>query len=111
MSKNMHLISEDMKVKVSNRKMTQRYVTPKTDLFRISAEEREKINPVFKVAQEELLTQALDIGIATRKMLNVAAMSFGNIEFDIDAETRLMEKAVEESGIRHGVYKFLDTVF
>ena len=112
MSKSMHLISESLKVRLSNRKITsQRYVTPKRELFKISDDERVKVDPVFKAAQDGLKDCVLDVDISTREVLKVSAMALGHIEFDIDLQTRSMEKAVHESGIQHGIYKFLDTVF
>ncbi len=98
--------------KITNRKILQLKYSPskKTD-FKIPESERPKIAEIFAIARNELGTLVLNVDIPTKKHLAIAAMALGNIEFDIDMSTRRMEKVVEDSGIRFGISKFLETVF
>ncbi len=111
MAKHVNLLLDAMKISKDTRKFKDSYKPLKTFDNRITPEERKKTKTMFEVAQEGLIDCFFDVNVFANRIFQVAAPMIGEIEFDIDAPTRAMFQAVEDSGIRYGANIFLKTVF
>ncbi len=111
MAKHVQLVLDSIKGVVGSRKVAYIYKPSKMFDSRISAESREKTKTMFQVAQEELGGTVFDVNACSRDLLEFAAPFLGELVFDIDRSTAAMVAAVDESGIRFGKDKFMETVF
>ena len=111
MSKNIHIVLDSVKGNTGSRKVAYIYKPNKKFDLRISKEEREKTKTMFQVAQEELGETVFDVNVCTRPLLDFAANFINELDFDINTSTADMMQAVEDSGIRFGRNRFLETVF
>lgn len=111
MAKNISVILDAAKIKKASRKAPTPYKPFKYLDNRISPENRLITKKIFETVQNELGATFFDVNIYTANLIKIAAPVIGEIVFDVDAGTKGMIKAVEESGIRYGKDKFLDSVF
>ena len=111
MAKHVQLVLDGLKSATGSRKVAYIYKPNKMFDHRIPAAEREKTKTMFQVAQEELGGTIFDVNSCSRDLLEFAAPFLGKLHFDINASTAEMLAAVNESGIRFGKDKFLETVF
>lgn len=111
MAKNIHLILDSTKLKTVGRKARTPYRPNKTLDNRITPEARNITKKIFETAQSELGGLIFDVNIYTRNLIAIVAPTLGEIHFDVDAGTKGMVKAVDDSGMRYGLDKFLNSVF
>ena len=111
MAKNISVILDSAKLKTATRKAPTPYKPFKYLDNRISAENRTTTKKIFEMVQGELAPTVFDVNIYTANLIKVAAPVIGEIIFDVDAGTKSMVQAVDESGMRYGKDKFLESVF
>lgn len=111
MAKNISLILDSSKIKTATRKAPTPYRPFKLLDNRITPEARATTKKIFETVQGELGKTVFDANVYTLNLLKIAAPTLGEIVFDVDAGTKSMVKAVDESGIRYGIDKFLSAVF
>ena len=111
MAKNISVILDASKLKTTTRKAPTPYRPFKYLDNRITPEARKITQQMFLAAQAELGGTVFDVNIYTLNLLKIAAPALGEIAFDVDAGTKSMVQAVNDSGIRFGVSKFLNSVF
>ena len=111
MAKHVQLVLDSLKASAGSRKVAYIYKPNKMFDAKISPEQREKTKTMFQVAQEELGETVFDVNACSRDLLQFAAPFLGELVFDIDRSTAEMIAAVDESGIRFGKDKFMETVF
>ena len=111
MAKNIPVVLDSSKLKTNTRKAPTPYKPFKYLDNRISEEDRRKTKQIFETVQGELGHTVFDVNIYTLNLLKVAAPAIGEIIFDVDAGTKSMVQAVDDSGMRYGKDKFLDSVF
>lgn len=111
MAKNISVILDASKLKTTTRKAPTPYRPFKFLDNRITPEARQITQKIFLAVQEELGGTVFDVNVYTLNLLKVAAPAVGEIVFDVDAGTKSMVQAVEDSGIRFGVNKFMSSVF
>jgi len=51
------------------------------------------------------------VNVLTRNLMQIAAPAIGELEFDVDKQTKILRQIVDNSGIRYGVTKFVESVF
>ena len=111
MAKHVQLVLDGLKSTTGSRKVNLVYKPNKMFDHRISAEQREKTKTMFQTAQEELGGTIFDVNACSHDLLEFAAPFLGELHFDIDKSTAAMIQAVDDSGIRFGKDKFMETVF
>ena len=111
MAKNVSVILDASKLKTSTRKAPTPYKPFKYLDNRITPEARKITQQLFLAAQEELGKTVFDVNVYTLNLLKVTAPALGEIVFDVDAGTKAMVQAVNDSGIRFGINKFMNSVF
>jgi len=111
MAKHVQLVLDTLKSTNGSRKVAYIYKPNKMFDHRIPASEREKTKTMFQVAQEELGGTIFDINACSRDLLKFTAPFLGELHFDINQSTAGMMAAVDESGIRFGKDRFMETVF
>lgn len=111
MAKNISVVLDSSKLKTNTRKAPTPYKPFKFLDNRISEEQRSTTQKIFETVQAELGKTVFDANVYTENLLNIAAPVIGKIIFDVDAGTKSMIQAVDESGMRYGRDKFLDSVF
>ena len=111
MAKHVQLVLDSIKGNNGSRKVAYIYKPNKMFDARISADAREKTKTMFQVAQEELGNTVFDVNSCSRNLLEFTAPCLGELVFDIDKSTAAMVAAVDDSGIRFGKNKFMETVF
>ena len=97
--------SDDRRLK--NAKGRPTYRTSKTLDLQLTELQKIEAIKLFNMAKNILANVTLDVDINTKKMQAIAANIIGHIEFDIDAGTKPLEKAVDASGMRGGIQKYL----
>ena len=63
---------------------------------------------LYEMAKNILLHTYMDADVATRNMLMMAQSILGHLEFDIDAGSKPLEKAVHKSDIRGKIQTYLN---
>lgn len=111
MAKNVSVILDAAKIKTNSRKAPTPYKPFKYLDNRITFEERAKTKKIFEAVQSELGQTIFDVNIYTANLTKIAAPVIGAIVFDVDAGTKGMIQAVDNSGIRYGIEKFFNSVF
>lgn len=111
MAKNVSVILDASKLKTTTRKAPTPYKPFKYLDNRITPEARQVTQKIFLAVQEELGQTIFDVNVYTLNLLKVAAPMIGEIVFDVDAGTKSMVQAVDDSGIRFGIDKFMSSVF
>lgn len=111
MAKNVHLILDSTKLKTVGRKARTPYRPNKILDNRITPEARVVTKKIFETVQGELGGLIFDVNVYTKNLLTVAAPILGEIQFSVDSGTKNMMKAVDDSGMRYGLDKFLNSVF
>lgn len=113
MAKNITLMLELLKRRPSHRKVKLPYKQSRDSRFRISDDDKVKIQKLMDTVHEILGETAFDINISSSNLIRITAFTIGNIKFDITAGTKNMVNVVEESGIRsrrQDLLKLLDTM-
>ena len=111
MAKHTALVLDNVKPHTGSRKVQYAYKPNKLFDNKISGDARLQTKKNFEIAQAELGNTIFDVNILTRDLLNVAAPMLGELEFDVDKSTKVMIQVVDDSGIRYGINKFMNTVF
>lgn len=111
MAKNVSVILDASKIKTVTRKAPTPYKPFRYLDNRITPEARTTTKQIFLAVQDELGKTIFDVNIYTLNLLKVAAPAIGEIIFSVDAGTKSMLQAVDDSGIRYGIDKFLNSVF
>ena len=111
MAKNVAILLENVKPQTGSRKINYAYKPNKIFDNRISADARLQTKKIFEIVQNELSQTVFDVNILTRSLMYVAAPAIGELHFDIDRSTKGMIDVVDNSGIRYGINKFMQTVF
>lgn len=113
MAKNISLILELLKRKPSSRKVKLPYKQARDSRFKISDDDKVKIQQLMDIVHENLIETAFDINISSSNLIRITAFNIGNIKFEINAGTKNMLKVVEDSGIksrREDLLKLIDTI-
>lgn len=111
MAKHITIVLDSVKPHSNSRKIKEPYRPFKIIENKISEENRPKVKKIFEIAQNELGSTIFDVNVLTRNLLQIAAPTLGEIEFDIDKSTKILRDIVDNSGIRYGIGKFMQTVF
>ena len=111
MAKHISIVLDSVKPHTNSRKIREPYRPFKMIENKISEENRPKVKKIFETAQNELGATIFDVNVLTRNLLQIAAPTLGEIEFDVDKGTNVLREIVDNSGIRYGISKFMQTVF
>ena len=92
---------------IKNNKGRPTYRTSKNATINLTEIQKAEAIKIFDMMKNILLRTSLDVDINSRRIQFAAERILGNIEFDIDAGSRPLEKVVHNSGIRGGIQKYL----
>ena len=111
MAKHIAIVLDGFKPHTNSRKIKEPYKPFKEIEKRIPDEKRGEVKKIFETAQTELGKTIFDVNVLTRSLMQAAAPAIGEIVFDVDKQTKILCDIVDNSGIRYGVGKFMETVF
>jgi len=92
---------------VKNNKGRPTYRTAKNAAINLTEIQKAEAVKLFDMMKNILVNTTLDVDINSRKIQFAAEQILGHIEFDIDAGSHPLEKAVHNSDIRGGIQKYL----
>jgi len=111
MAKHISIVLDTVKPHTGSRKIKEPYKPCKMLDNRISAEARATAKKLFETAQDGIGRTIFDVNVLTRNLVQIAAPAIGELEFDVDKQTKILRQIVDNSGIRYGVTKFVESVF
>ena len=103
-------IHKDNDIKNTKVRTSYRQTKSKILSFTLNETQQAEAAKLYEMTKNILLRTFLDEDANTRKMLIMAQGILGHIEFDIDAGSRPLEKAVNNSNIRGKIQTYLNTL-
>ena len=92
---------------LKNNKGRPSYRSSKNPLISLTEKQQAEAVKLFNMMKNILLHTAIDVDINSRKVQFAAERILGYIEFDIDAGSRPLERAIDNSNMRGGIQKYL----